>query len=377
MMLRAMLAENYRSLRSIRMDLGQVNLFVGENGTGKSNLYRSLQLVQAAARGTLAQEIAAEGGMASALWTGRRRPNEPVRIRLEAELLDEERAITFRYLIEAGLRPPAAAGFAFEPQIKTEELSIETGRRPVTVLKRAGPGIMVRNEAGRMEEHPEQALTSETALSLLGDAGHYPEIGAFRRAVLQWRFFHGFRTDRDSPLRQPSLSVTAPMLEESGANLAAVFATLAHIREDTVELDRAITEAFDGARLSVPDPQEFASFGLVFPQFPQRVFQPRELSDGQIRFLALAGALLSYRTPTFVALNEPEASLHPSMLPPLATMIATAARSSQIWLVTHSELLAREVEQRCGVRARRVIRNEGATWIDGMRLTGAIAEDDA
>lgn len=377
MMLRAMLAENYRSLRSIRMDLGQVNLFVGENGTGKSNLYRSLQLVQAAARGTLAQEIAAEGGMASALWTGRRRPNEPVRIRLEAELLDEERAITFRYLIEAGLRPPAAAGFAFEPQIKTEELSIETGRRPVTVLKRAGPGIMVRNEAGRMEEHPEQALTSETALSLLGDAGHYPEIGAFRRAVLQWRFFHGFRTDRDSPLRQPSLSFTAPMLEESGANLAAVFATLAHIRQDTVELDRAITEAFDGARLSVPDPEEFASFGLVFPQFPQRVFQPRELSDGQIRFLALAGALLSYRTPTFVALNEPEASLHPSMLPPLATMIATAARSSQIWLVTHSELLAREVEQRCGVRARRVIRNEGATWIDGMRLTGAIAEDDA
>ena len=126
------------------------------------------------------------------------------------------------------------------------------------------------------------------------------------------------------------------------------------------------------ARLSVPDPEEFASFGLVFPQFPQRVFQPRELSDGQIRFLALAGALLSYRTPTFVALNEPEASLHPSMLPPLATMIATAARSSQIWLVTHSELLAREVEQRCGVRARRVIRNEGATWIDGMRLTGAM-----
>ncbi len=377
MMLRAMLAENYRSLRSIRMDLGQVNLFVGENGTGKSNLYRSLQLVQAAARGTLAQEIAAEGGMASALWTGRRRTNEPVRIRLEAELLDEERAITFRYLIEAGLRPPAAAGFAFEPQIKTEELSIETGRRPVTVLKRAGPGITVRNEAGRMEEHPEQALTSETALSLLGDAGHYPEIGAFRRAVLQWRFFHGFRTDRDSPLRQPSLSVTAPMLEESGANLAAVFATLAHIRQDTVELDRAITEAFDGARLSVPDPEEFASFGLVFPQFPQRVFQPRELSDGQIRFLALAGALLSYRTPTFVALNEPEASLHPSMLPPLATMIATAARSSQIWLVTHSELLAREVQQRCGVRARRVIRNEGATWIDGMRLTGEIAEDDA
>ncbi|MDR6755522.1 putative ATPase [Mycoplana sp. BE70] len=377
MLLRSMLAENYRSLRSIRMDLGQVNLFVGENGTGKSNLYRSLQLVQAAVRGTLAEEIAAEGGMASALWTGRRRPNEPIRIRLEAELLDEERAITFRYRIEAGLRPPAAAGFAFEPQIKTEELAIETGSRPVTMLKRAGPGIMVRNEAGRMEEYPEQALTSETALALLGDAGHYPEIGTFRRAVMQWRFYHGFRTDRESPLRQPCLAVTAPMLDEGGGNLAAVFATLAHTRQDSVDLDRAIAEAFEGASLSVPEPGEFASFGLVFPQFPQRTFQPRELSDGQIRFLALAAALLSYRSPPLVALNEPEASLHPSMLPALATMISSAAGSSQVWLVTHSELLAREVEQRCGIRAKRVIRNEGATWIEGMRLSGEIAEEDA
>ncbi|MFD1327911.1 AAA family ATPase [Mycoplana ramosa] len=377
MLLRSMHAENYRSLRSIRMDLGPVNLFVGENGTGKSNLYRSLQLVQAAVRGTFAQEIAAEGGMASALWTGRRRPNEPIRIRLEAELLDEERAITFCYRIEAGLRPPAAAGFAFEPQIKTEELAIETSSRPVTVLKRAGPGIMVRNEAGRMEEYPEQALTSETAMALLGDAGHYPEIGTFRRAVSQWRFFHGFRTDRESPLRQPCLAVTAPMLDEDGGNLAAVFATLSHTRQDTVDLDRAITDAFEGASLAVPEPGEFASFGLVFPQFPQRTFQPRELSDGQIRFLALAAALLSYRSPPLVALNEPEASLHPSMLPPLATMIASAARSSQVWLVTHSELLAREVEQRCGIRAKRVIRKEGATWIEGMRLTGEIAEEGA
>lgn len=376
MLLRSMSAENYRSLRSIRMDLGRVNLFVGENGAGKSNLYRSLQLVQAAVRGTFAQEIAAEGGMASALWTGKRRANEPVRIRLETELLDEEREITFRYRVEAGLRPPIdAAGFAFEPQVKAEELTIETGR-PVTMMKRGGPGILVRNETGRMVEHPEQAMTSETAIALLGDAGHYPEVGTFRRALSQWRFFHGFRSDRDSALRQPCLAVTAPLLDQDGANMAAVFATLKWTRGDTVDLDRAVADAFGGARLTVPEPEEFASYGLIFPQFPQRVFQPRELSDGQIRFLALAAALLSYRTPPLIALNEPEASLHPDMLPPLAEMIARAAQSSQLWIVTHSERLAQEVETRCGVRAKRVVRNDGATWIDGMRLTGAMDDDD-
>jgi predicted ATPase len=377
MLLRSMFAQNYRSLRSIRMDLAEVNLFVGENGVGKSNLYRALQLIQAAANGQLADEIAAEGGMASALWSGPRRDEKNFRIKLEVEVLDEEKAVTYCYRVEAGLRPPkAAAGFSFEPQIKEEELSIEAGTRPVTMMKRNGPGIMVRNEHGRMAEYPQRALTSETAISMLGDAGHYPEIGSFRRMVSQWRFFHGFRTDRDAALRQPCLAVTAPLLDQDGGNMAAVFATLVHIRGDTVDLDQAIAAALGGARLSVPEPGEYARFGLVFPHLPQRIFQPRELSDGQIRFLALAAALMSYRQPPFIALNEPEASLHPDMLQPLAQMIGQAAGRSQIWIVTHSQALSAAVSQQCDVRPKRVIRKEGATWIDGMRLTGTIDDED-
>ncbi|CDZ71081.1 Putative RecF protein [Neorhizobium galegae bv. orientalis] len=377
MLLRSMFAANYRSLRQIRMDLAGVNLFIGENGVGKSNLYRALQLVQAAVRGNLAYEIAAEGGMASALWSGQRRQEKNFRIKLEVEVLDDERAVTFRYRVEAGLRPPIdAAGFAFEPQVKEEELVVETGSRPVTMMKRTGPGIMVRGTSGRMEEYPEKAMTSETAIALLGDAGHYPEAGAFRRLIDGWRFFHGFRTDRDSALRQPCLAVTSPLLDQDGGNMAAVFATLVHTRGDTVELDSALAAALGGAKLHVPEPGEYAEFGLVFPDFPKRIFQPRELSDGQIRFLGLAAALMSYRQPPLIALNEPEASLHPDMLPPLADMIAQAARHSQIWIVTHSELLASAVQERRGTRPRRVIRKEGATWIDGMRLTGVIDGED-
>ncbi|MET3856468.1 AAA family ATPase [Rhizobium sp. OAE497] len=380
MRLRSMFAQNYRSLRSIRMDLADTTLFLGENGVGKSNLYRALQLVQAAVRGRLAHELAAEGGMLSALWSGTRRKSDgPARIRLEVEIVDEERAVTFRYHVEAGLRPPtAAAGFPLEPQVKAEELTVETGRRAVTMMKRSGPGIFVRDGDGRMQEHPEEALTSETAIALLGDAGNFPEVAAFRRIVNNWRFFHGFRTDRASPLRHPCLAVTGPMLDEDGANLAAVFATLVHTRQDTVELDRILGSALGGAQLVVPEPGETAEFGLKLPDFPNRIFQPRELSDGQIRFLGLAAALLSYRLPPLIALNEPEASLHPDMLAPLADMIAEASKTSQVWIVTHSAQLAEAVRERCGVRPRKVIRENGATWIEGMRLTGVISgeEDD-
>jgi len=53
MRLTSLSATGYRSLRSIRLDIGQLALFVGENGVGKSNLYRAIQLIRASAEGTL------------------------------------------------------------------------------------------------------------------------------------------------------------------------------------------------------------------------------------------------------------------------------------------------------------------------------------
>ncbi|MCP4318578.1 MAG: AAA family ATPase [Hyphomicrobiales bacterium] len=376
MYLRSMSAENYRSLRSIRMDLRPVNLFVGTNGAGKSNLYRSLQLIKAAADGRFSHAIAEEGGILSAIWSGGFKKHQKAQIRLAAEIVDDETGIVYHYSIDTGFKQPTAAGFNQEAQIKNEEITLDTGRRPHVLMKRKGGHISVRDENGRMSDYPEQAMTSETALYLLGDAGRYPEISTLRHIIGQWRFYHGFRSDAGSPLRRPCLAITAPLLAEDGSNIAAVLATLAHIRQDTIDLDRAVFDAFSGAALSIPVPEEYAQFGLVLPDFPQRIFQPRELSDGQIRFLALAAALLSYRRPPFIALNEPEASLHPDMLPALAGMIANASADSQVWVVTHSEAMAAAISERCGVRAKTVIRRDGATWIEGMTATGMMDDDE-
>jgi len=153
-----------------------------------------------------------------------------------------------------------------------------------------------------------------------------------------------------------------------------VFATLAHLREDTAPLDRAIEDAFPGARLIVPEPGRIASFGMVFPDYPHRVFDAAELSDGTLRYLALAGALLAYRLPAFIALNEPETSLHPDLLEPLARLVAAASRRTQIWLVTHSEPLAAALARFGGVAPHTVVKRDGATWLDGLTLSGAFRE---
>ena len=197
-----------------------------------------------------------------------------------------------------------------------------------------------------------------------------------RRTLLEWRFYHDLRTDAASPLRRPCTAVATPTLASDGSNLAAVFATLAHIRQDTVELDALVDQAFPGARLVIPPPERMASFGMRFPDFPQRVFDAAELSDGTLKFLALAGALMAYRLPPFIALNEPESSLHPALMTPLAKLVAQASERSQVWLVTHSDTLAQQIAAATVGSVRTVTKDEGATTIEGLTLLGTFREDD-
>ena len=72
-MLRELRVSGYRSLRQIALELSPLTVVVGANGTGKTNLYQALQLLASAAQGTLAQFLAAQGGLPSAMWAGPRR----------------------------------------------------------------------------------------------------------------------------------------------------------------------------------------------------------------------------------------------------------------------------------------------------------------
>jgi predicted ATPase len=389
MKIREVSIAGYRSLRAIRFPVGPLTVFVGANGVGKTNLYRALQLLQASAAGTLARELASEGGMESALWAGKRPGNKPARIKLLVGLgsetdrsgqssfdYDVEIGVAHSYEIEVGVRMPTAAAFALEPQVKEEALVFHGAKRPLSVLERKGPRATAIDDDGRKHALGTDLLASETALGALRDPGRFGDIELVRRTLQDWRFYHDFRSDRDSPLRQPCLAVTTPTLASDGGDLAAVFATLVHIREDAGELYQAIDDAFPGARLFVPPPERAASFGLIQAEYPQRVFEANELSDGTLRYLALAGALLGYRLPGFIALNEPEASLHPDLLEPLARLIVRAAARTQVWVVTHSERLADALKSAGNISPRTVIKRNGETWLEGLRLGGDFVQDD-
>ncbi len=373
MPLTAISIQGYRSIRRLYFDVDACSIFIGANGVGKTNLYKALGLLRSAAEGNLTRAIAQEGGIESVLWAGRRQAKAPVRLALSA------RFETLQYDVEVGLPPPAPfntePAFTIEPLIREERLIARVGQRKVVMMERKGPMVALRNEDGAREVHKAAVLSSETALAAFRDAARYPEIELVRRELLEWRLYHDFRTDEASPIRQPCHAITTPTLNSDGSDLAAVLATLFMIRGDTVDLAAAVDDAFPGARLDARDEGSWCKLAMQFPDMP-RPFGAHELSDGTLKYLCLLGALMGYRLPSLIALNEPEASLHPSLLPPLARLIAQAAQRTRIWIVTHSEALAAALYEETGKKARRVIKEDGATNIEGLMLSGEFRDDE-
>ena len=139
--------------------------------------------------------------------------------------------------------------------------------------------------------------------------------------------------------------------------------------------DEAIADAFPGAGIEIVNTDgyfelEMQQHGLLRP------LKAAELSDGTLRYLLLIAALLSPRPPSLMILNEPETSLHPDLLPPLARLIAQAAKRSQIVVVSHAvALVSALAAARCAAdRAREEAgRDPGDRRRDaGLELAAAV-----
>jgi predicted ATPase len=84
----------------------------------------------------------------------------------------------------------------------------------------------------------------------------------------------------------------------------------------------------------------FGRVGLELVEKPFELPLPaKRLSDGTLRFLALAAILLQPNPPSLVCLEEPELGMHPDMIRMVAEMIVDASATRQLIVTTHSEHL--------------------------------------
>jgi predicted ATPase len=128
-----------------------------------------------------------------------------------------------------------------------------------------------------------------------------------------------------------------------------------------------VEDAFPGSHLSVE--AQNGRFELLLQQHGLlRTLSAAELSDGTLRYLLWAAALLTPRPPELMVLNEPETSLHPDLLPALARLILAATKDTQIIVVSHAPQLIGELTTSPVCTRLHLLKEFGETKLDGSTL---------
>ena len=337
-MLDTVAVENYRSLRRLVVPLRGCNVVTGPNGSGKSSLYRSLRLLADSARNGSVNALAREGGLSSTMWAGQGKKG-PVSLKLGFAGDD------FGYAVDFGLPKDANTAFNLDPEIKSEAVWAGPALRPSTLLAdRSGPAVRLRDADGGWRTAATALRPFDSMLSELADPQAAPELLALRERVRSWRFYDHVRTDPSAPARMPQIGTRTTVLSHDGGDLAAALQTVVEIG-DAAALARAVDDAFPGSRVEIRTGD--ARFEVTLRQPGMlRALTAAELSDGTLRYLLWAAALLTPRPAELTVLNEPEASLHPDLLPALAGLIIRASEGSQIVVVTHAAGLVTALRSR-------------------------------
>ena len=207
---------------------------------------------------------------------------------------------------------------------------------------------------------------TDSMLASVADPQRAPEMSEVREAVRRWRFYDHFRTDSEAPARGAQIGTFTPVLNHDGSNLAAALQTIMEIRSDEA-LATTLEDAFPGSHLYVEDRNgrfelQLQQHGLLRP------LSASELSDGTLRFLLWAAALLTPRPPELMVLNEPETSLHPDLLPALARLILAASQQTQIIVVSHAQVLIAELAAQPLCRRLHLQKDFGETTLEGATL---------
>jgi predicted ATPase len=158
--------------------------------------------------------------------------------------------------------------------------------------------------------------------------------------------YHFHDTSATASMRRSQIVEDNQTLRSNGSNIAPLLlnlkkdASLNSYYREIVNAVRLVIPSFDDFRLDTTRYGEAEKVKLSWQEkgsdFPM---QPYQLSDGSIRFICLATALLQPHPPSAIVIDEPELGLHPEAISILTELIMDAARRTQVLVATQSPLL--------------------------------------
>jgi predicted ATPase len=319
------------------IELRPLNILIGHNGSGKSNLIECINLLQALPN-NISTPINTGGGIYNWIWKGYR--NEHTDAILEAVTHD-----SWTNSIHYRIRFSAAFSFSLlllDELIEKEHQEGDQNEQITYFTNNNGAQWLRYNNQMLSIDHNNWPSDKNTSiLSQLKDWNNYPEITWLGYNFGQIRVYRDWSIGRNTPPRIPQRpDMPNDFLTEDCANLGL---TLNKLRMHP-EAKRKILE---NLRNLYPSAEDFdvlveANTVQVFIQEGSFSTPATRLSDGTLRFLCLLAILCHPNPPPLICIEEPELGLHPDMMPVIADLLRDAANRTQLIVTTHSDLLVEE-----------------------------------
>jgi predicted ATPase len=326
-LVRQVVLKNYKSIAACKVDLRDVTLLVGPNGAGKSNFIDALRLVSDALDATLEYAIRQRGGINE---VRRRSGGHPTHFAI-ALRLDLGQGRNAHYALRVGAKPEGAFN------VQREQATISNGDlAPVFFV--VEDGALVEASRELLQAPPR---SSADRLFLTAISGVAPFRTLFD-ALVGMRFF----SINPDQIKEPQPHDSGERLDRSGWNLAAVIKRLEEERPDVLDriqtyLQR-IVPGVDGVVHRSYGPRETLEFrqAVQGQQHPWR-FHAANMSDGTLRSLGVLTALFHAAASDtgaapFIAIEEPEITIHPGAAAVIMDSLFEAATREQVLATTHS-----------------------------------------
>lgn len=351
------------------LELSDLNVLIGANGSGKSNLVSLLSLL-AAAPSDLSRPISVGGGVREWLWKG----------------VDPSQSAMIEVSVDGGQPAPWTYSLEFQEEAQRFRLLDECLEGDAAPFYRSNAGAPLVNMVTsdplaaaplRVTRKPELNPNQSALAQLKGEP--YPEITRLAKDLERIAIYADWDFSRHAPARLPqSTDLPADALLENASNLALVIDDLKfhgqanHLRRylqlASPAFGAVVTRTLGGTIQLFVEEENLAA-----PTPATR------LSQGTLQLLCLLAVLLHPNPPKLVCLEEPEKGFHPDLLPELAKLLVEASQRMQLIVTTHSEVLVDALTDRpesiivCekeqgATMMRRLSRDELKEWLEDYSL---------
>ena len=341
MLIKSLHLKNILSFKEAKLDLQPLNVLIGANGSGKSNLIDVIGLLKAVPS-DIAGFLRSNGPTGDWIWKGAGWEETPFQIAEVAVRLDSP-GRQFGYELKIIVQNDRVHSI-------DERLDLMAGEReysyanPFFRSDNAQAQLWPTRSDGTLAKFCDEPVKmdiprGQSVLSEIRNPAEYPALAETSRMLSAMKVYRGWHVGRDSPVRRPQRTDGDPnFLEEDFSNLALVVNDLLSRRLEP-SLDSYLQRFYESYESLHP-----RIFGntielIVNETGMSSALPASRLSDGTIRFIALLAILCHPNPPPLICIEEPEIAMHPDSQDLVVQLLKRASERTQLIVTTHSPWL--------------------------------------